>query len=85
MLIHIKNGKGRKDRLVPLSSVVLDLLREYFTSYTPKEYLYKGQFSSQYPHTSCNQKVKKYIGKECHFHLLRHSSFTALLEAGTDH
>ena len=85
MLIHIKNGKGRKDRLVPLSSVVLDLLRKYFTSYTPKEYLFNGQFSSQYSHTSCNQIVKKYIGKECHFHLLRHSSFTALLEAGTDH
>lgn len=84
MLIHIKNGKGRKDRLVPLSNTVLALLRLYFKEYRPKEYLFNGQSSEQYSHTSCNQIVKKYIGKEFHFHLLRHSQATALLEAGTD-
>jgi integrase/recombinase XerD len=85
MLIHIKNSKGRKDRFVPLSPIVLNLLREYFKVYKPKEYLFNGQGNNlQYSHRSCNEIVKKYIGEEYHFHLLRHSQATALLEAGTD-
>jgi len=71
-------------RGVPLSQKVCDLLRVYFIEYQPKEYLFNGQFSNQYSETSCNQLVKKYIGKEYHMHLLRHSNATALLEAGTD-
>ena len=59
-------------------------MRIYFTEYRPKEYLFNGQFHLQYSHTSCNQIVKKYLGNEFHFHLLRHSNATALLEAGTD-
>jgi len=46
--------------------------------------LFNGQFNLQYSHRSCNQIVKHYLGKDYHFHLLRHSCFTALLEAGTD-
>jgi integrase/recombinase XerD len=84
MLITIKNGKGRKDRLVPLSLNMLNLLRNYFKEYKPKEYLFNGQFDLQYSSRSCNEIVKKYIGKDYHFHLLRHSSFTSLLESGVD-
>lgn len=84
MLITIKNGKGRKERLVPLSANILSLLRNYFKEYRPKEFLFNGQFDLRYSERSCNQIMKKYIGKEYHFHLLRHSSFTSLLEAGTD-
>jgi integrase/recombinase XerD len=36
MIIHIKNAKGRKDRIVPLSKTVLELLREYWKEYKPK-------------------------------------------------
>ena len=84
MLIHVKNSKGRKDRVLPLSSAVLILLREYFRSFKPVEYLFKGQNNPKYSHKSCNEIVRKYIGKEYHFHLIRHSHATALLEAGTD-
>ena len=84
MLIHIRNSKGNKDRFVPLSPTILSLLREYFKVFKPKEYLYNGQFSLQYSHRSCNEIVKKYLGSEFHFHLIRHSHATALLESGTD-
>lgn len=84
MIIFIKNAKGRKDRIVPLSENVLILLREYFKKYRPKEYLFNGQNSLQYSSQSCNQIVKRYIDKKYHFHLLRHSCFTHLIENGTD-
>ena len=84
MIITIRQSKGRKDRIVGLSEKILEILRNYFKKYKPKEYLFNGQFSLQYSSTSCNQIVKKYLGKEYHFHLLRHSNATALLEAGTD-
>jgi site-specific recombinase XerD len=84
MIITIRQSKGRKDRIVGLSDKILDILRIYFSDSRPKEFLFNGQFDLQYSHTSCNQIVKKYLGKEFHFHLLRHSNATALLEAGTD-
>jgi integrase/recombinase XerD len=84
MIITIRQSKGRKDRIVALSAKILEILRLYFSEYKPKEYLFNGQFDLKYSHTSCNQIVKKYLGKEYHFHLLRHSNATALLEAGTD-
>lgn len=84
MIITIRQSKGRKDRVVALSVKILEFLRVYFLEYKPKEYLFNGQFDVQYSHTSCNQIVKKYLGKEYHFHLLRHSNATALLESGTD-
>jgi len=84
MLIHIKNAKGRKDRIVPLSEKVLILLREYFIQYKPKEYLFNGQNSNQYSVGSCQAIYKKYIDPAGHIHTLRHSCFTNLLENGTD-
>ncbi len=84
MIITIRQSKGRKDRIVALSEKILEILREYFKEYKPKEYLFNGQFELKYSHRSCNQIVKQYLGKEYHFHQLRHSNATALLEAGTD-
>jgi site-specific recombinase XerD len=84
MLIHIKNAKGRKDRMVPLSPNVLNLLREYFKQYRPKKYLFNGQTSNIYSIGSCQQIYKKYIEESGHIHTLRHSCATNLLENGTD-
>lgn len=84
MLIHIKNSKGRKDRIVPLSDNVLNLLREYYKQFKPIEYLFNGQKSNQYSIQSCQKLYKKYIDKKSSIHTLRHSSATNLLEKGTD-
>ena len=84
MLIHIKNAKGKKDRIVPLSDTVFELLREYWKKYKPSEYLFNGQSSLQYSIKSCQQIYKKYIDSETSIHTLRHSTFTNLLESGTD-
>lgn len=83
-LIHVRNGKGRKDRIVPLSNNLLEILREYYKEYKPIEYIFNGQFRNQYSATSCNKVVKKYLGSDKHFHLIRHSALTAMLENGTD-
>ena len=84
MIIEIKNGKGKKDRIVPLSQNILELLRKYYREYNPIEYLFNGQNSPRYSSNSCNKIVKKYLGDKYHMHQLRHSCFTNLLENGTD-
>jgi site-specific recombinase XerD len=84
MIIHIKNAKGKKDRIVPLSQNVLELMREYWKEYKPKEYLFNGQSGGKYSIQSCQKVYKKYIDERSSIHTLRHSSFTNLLESGTD-
>jgi integrase/recombinase XerD len=84
MIIHIKNAKGKKDRIVPLSKNVLELLREYWKEYKPNVYLFNGQSSLKYSIGSCQRIYKKYIDQNTSIHTLRHSSATGLLENGTD-
>jgi len=84
MIITIRQAKGRKDRIAPLSQGILELLRSYFRKYKPEKYLFNGQFELRYSHKSCNEIVKKYLGKDFHMHQLRHSFATYLLEHGTD-
>ena len=85
MSIHIKNAKGKKDRIVPLTENVLTLIRSYYKQYKPIDYLFNGQNKApQYSDRSCNQLVKKHIGKQYHMHTLRHSTATDLFEKGVD-
>lgn len=84
MVINIRQAKGNKDRIVPLSENILTLLRDYYIQFKPKEFLFNGQNGGKYSTGSCNKLVKHYLGQDFHFHLLRHSCFTTLLESGTD-
>jgi len=89
MVINILNAKGGKDRQVMLNQNLLELLRNYFKQYRPKEYLFNGQNSPQYSERSIAQFLKHYaekagLNKRIYPHLIRHCSFTHLVEAGTD-
>lgn len=90
LLIHIKQAKGKKDRVVPLSPKLLADLRDYYRVYKPSTYLFEGQeIGIPYSEASL-QKVLKIaliqakINKPVTLHWLRHSYATHLLESGTD-
>lgn len=92
MSIFIENAKGKKDRVVTLSPVLLIMLREYWKAYNPqkKGYLFEGQFEGEAYSTRSLQKVlnaakqKAGIIKPGSVHALRHSFATHLLDKGTD-
>ena len=82
--LKINQGKGNKDRYLPISDDTINLLRLYFKEYRPERWLFEGQFGDQYSATSLSKICKKYLGKEVHPHMLRHSFATHMLERGTD-
>ncbi len=89
-VLIIKQAKGKKDRIVPISEKVIAMLRDYYKAYKPKIWLFEGQNKGeQYSAKSLEQVLKQAlqkcnIKKPVSLHWLRHSYATHLLESGTD-
>lgn len=89
MIINIIAGKGNKDRQVMLSESLIPLLEKYYYEYHPKEYVLNGQFGLQYSDRSVNEVIKQLatkanINKRVYTHLIRHCTFTHMVENGID-
>jgi integrase/recombinase XerD len=89
MIINIIKAKGNKDRQVMLAPQLIPLLENYYRQYQSKEYVLNGQIELQYSERSVGQVVKQLaskagINKRVWTHLLRHCSFTHMVENGTD-
>ena len=89
-LLRIRQSKGFKDRVVPISEKVIQMIDLYITRFRPEKYLFEGQNPGNRYSASSLDKVfkeaKKRAGlkKEVTLHGLRHSYATHLLESGTD-
>jgi len=97
MVLHVIQGKNRKDRYVPLSKYLIRGLRKYIDSEQPGEWLFNGQpggrgggdFDSRYSQRGVQWVVKQAarhagVSKDVHVHTLRHTFATHLLEDGLD-
>jgi integrase/recombinase XerD len=89
--IHIRSGKGNKDRYVMLGESLLALLRQYYQAARPQgEYLFPGQKPQRHISTTAVSLVLRKViretglAKKVTMHTLRHCFATHLLEAGTD-
>jgi integrase/recombinase XerD len=90
MVVHVRQGKGRKDRLVPLSPRLLGELRAYWRLGRPRTWLFPGKKPDQPLTDGGAQRLfgrvrrRAGLGKRCSMHTVRHSYATHLLEAGVD-
>jgi len=88
-VLHIREGKGRVDRIVPVSGKVWEKLDEYIDGFHPSKYLFEGQSGGRYSVESVYRVFKQAlhkagIKKDVGVHSLRHSYATHLHESGLD-
>ena len=90
MVIHVRSGKGAKDRLVPLSPLLLEALRQYWRITRPRDWLFPGDQPLAHltrvtvARTCRLAALAAGLSKRVTPHLLRHSFATRLVELGTD-
>lgn len=90
MVINIIGAKGSKDRQVMLTKDLIILLEKYYRDYKSKECVFNGwKNEPQYTDTSVRKVIKQLaekasVRKRVYTHLMRHCSFTHMLEAGVD-
>jgi len=90
MVLNIHQGKGKKDRTVPLSQNLLRILREYWLVARPKDWLFPSSLTEGPICTHGVQRVclkarkRAGIEKKVTVHTLRHCFATHLLDAGTN-
>jgi integrase/recombinase XerD len=89
MRIHVRAGKGGRERYTVLSARLLETLRRYFRLYRPERWLFYGKMKSQPMSSRVAQKIvettvrQSGLSKRVTAHTLRHSFATHLLERGT--
>jgi integrase/recombinase XerD len=89
MKIFIDQSKNNKDRYTILAKVTLNILREYYKKYRPKDWLFNGRYSSKPISAKSIQAAFKkalkqsQIGKSATVHTLRHSFATHSIDNGT--
>lgn len=89
-VLFIRQSKGKKDRVIPISNNIIEMLRTYYKAYKPKVWLFEGQNAGErYSERSLQLVLKQALkkagnSKPVSLHWLRHSYATHLLESGTD-
>ena len=87
-VIKVVDGKGHKQRLVPVSDKLIGILRDYYKVYRPRTFLFEGQkpgqkySESSFAHIVRRAAIKSGINKDVSPHVLRHSFASHLLEKG---